>query len=159
MTPTPQTIENLTLNITQEIHVRAPLETTFAALLEQMGPHNETGEGKPMPMKIKHWPGGRWYRDLGGDNGHLWGHVQAIKRPTLLEITGPLFASYPFVSNVQYRLTEADGGTSIAFRHTALGLMQEEHKAGVGKGWASLLEHVRERAETCSRDGQNRHTN
>jgi len=28
-------IENLTLNITQEIHVRASLEVTFAALLEQ----------------------------------------------------------------------------------------------------------------------------
>jgi hypothetical protein len=25
-------------------------------------------------------------RDLGDGNGHLWGHVQAIKRPTLLEI-------------------------------------------------------------------------
>jgi uncharacterized protein YndB with AHSA1/START domain len=98
-------------------------------------------------MKIEPWPGGRWYRDLGGDNGHLWGHVQAIKRPTLLEITGPLFASYPFVSNVQYRLTEADGGTSIEFRHTALGFIQEEHKDGVGKGWASLLEHIRQRAE------------
>ena len=31
-------IENLTLNINQEIHVRASLEKTFAALLEQMGP-------------------------------------------------------------------------------------------------------------------------
>ena len=60
-----------------------------------MGPDNETPDGKPMPMKIEPWPGGRWYRDLGDDNGHLWGHVQAIKRPTLLEITGPLFMSYP----------------------------------------------------------------
>ncbi len=49
-----------------------------------------------MPMKIEPWPGGRWYRDLGDNNGHFWGHVQAIKRPTLLEITGPLLASYPF---------------------------------------------------------------
>ena len=29
-------IENLTLNITQEIHVRASLEVTFGALLEQL---------------------------------------------------------------------------------------------------------------------------
>jgi hypothetical protein len=105
MTPaTPQTIDDLTLSITLEIHVRAPLDATFAALLEQIGPHNEGAEGKPMPMKIEAWPGGRWYRNLGGDNGHLWGHVQAIKRPSLLEIHGPLFASFPFVSNVQYRL-------------------------------------------------------
>ena len=147
MTLTAQTIEDLTLHIAQEIHVHAPLDTTFAALLEQMGPYNETHDGKSLPMKIEPWPGGRWYRDLGGDNGHLWGHVQAIKRPTLLEITGPLFASYPFVSNLQYRLTEADGGTLIAFRHTALGFIQEDHREGVGKGWAALLENVRRRAE------------
>jgi hypothetical protein len=65
----------------------------------------------------------------------------------LLEITGPLFASYPFVSNVQYRLTEVNGGTLIQFRHTALGFIQDEHKEGVGMGWASLLENVRKRAE------------
>src|ERR1035438_4067887 len=98
-------IESLTLLITQEIHVTASLEQTFAALLEQLGPENESPQGK-MPMKIEAWPGGRWYRDLGDGNGHLWGHVQAIKRPTLLEFTGPLFMSYPVVSNVQYRLSE-----------------------------------------------------
>ena len=41
-------------------------------------------------MKIEPWPGGRWYRDLGNNAGHLWGHVQVIKPPTLLEICGPL---------------------------------------------------------------------
>ena len=51
-------------------------------------------------------PGGRWYRDLGGDNGHLWGFVQSIKRPVLLEIWGPLFMSTAATSNMQYRLTE-----------------------------------------------------
>ena len=44
-------------------------------------------------MTLEPRPGGRWFRDLGDDNGHFWGHVQAIKRPTLLEITGPLFMS------------------------------------------------------------------
>jgi hypothetical protein len=62
-----------------------------------------------------------WYRDLGHDNGHLWGHVQAIKRSTLLEITGPMFMSYALVSNIQYRLTPVDGGALITFRHSAMG--------------------------------------
>jgi uncharacterized protein YndB with AHSA1/START domain len=140
-------IEDLTLNITEEIRVRAPLEATFAALLEQLGPQNDTPDGKPMPMKIEPRPGGRWYRDLGSDNGHFWGHVQAIKRPTLLEISGPLFMSYPVVSNVQYRLTELDGGTLIKFHHTALGLIQDDHRQGVGKGWTHINEGVRKRAE------------
>ena len=147
MTVVALAIENLTLNITQDIHIRSSIATAFKALLEQMGPANETHEGKPMPMTIEAWPGGRWFRDLGDGNGHFWGHVQAIKRPTLLEITGPLFASYPFVSNVQYRLTESDGGTLIEFRHTALGFIQDEHKKGIGEGWAFLLERIRERAE------------
>jgi hypothetical protein len=147
MIPTAQSIENLTLSVTEEIRVSAPLDVTFAALLEQLGPHNEVMDGTPMPMKIEAWPGGRWYRDLGDSNGHFWGHVQAIKRPTLLEISGPLFMSYPAVSNVQYRLTEADGGTLIKFRHTALGLIQENHRKGVTSGWSHIHERVRKQAE------------
>ena len=143
-------IENLTLNITQEIHVRASLEATFEALLEQLA-ENDTPEGKSMAMKIEPWPGGRWFRDLGDGNGHFWGHVQAIKRPTLLEITGPLFMSYPVVSNLQYRLSEQDGGTLIKFHHAALGLIQDDHRQGVNKGWTHMHTRVRERAEAKAR--------
>src|SRR5713226_8898386 len=147
MISTESAIEKMTLNVTQEIHVQAPLDVTFATLLEQLGPFSETMEGNSMNMKIEAWPGGRWYRDLGDGNGHFWGHVQAIKRPTLLEITGPLFMSYPVVSNVQYRLSEADGGTLIKFHHTALGLIQEDHRTGVSKGWSYIHECVKKRAE------------
>ena len=140
------TANELTLNITQEIRVNAPPDATFAALLEEMGPRNETENG-PMPMKIEARPGGRWYRDLGKDNGHLWGHVQAIKRPTLLEITGPLFMSFAAVSNLQYRLTPVDGGTLITFKHSALGLIPEEYRTGMESGWARLLDRVRKAAE------------
>jgi hypothetical protein len=144
-------IESLTLTVTQEIHVKASLEDTFAALLEQIGPGNETPEGQAMPMKIEPWPGGRWYRDLGNDNGHFWGHVQAIKRPTLLEIYGPLFMSYPVASNVQYRLSQVEGGTLIKFHHKALGLIQDDHRQGVTKGWTFIHSRVRERAEGGAR--------
>jgi hypothetical protein len=148
MNATAQAMDNLTLNVTQEIHVRASLEATFAALLEEIGPQNQGPDGKPMPMKIEPWPGGRWYRDLGDGDGHLWGHVQCLKRPTLLEINGPLFMSYPAISNVQYRLSEADGGTLIKFQHAALGLIQDGHRKNVSTGWSSFHERVRARAET-----------
>jgi uncharacterized protein YndB with AHSA1/START domain len=140
-------IEDLTLTVEQEIHVRASIEDTFAALLEQLGAENEGGEGRPMPMVLEAWPGGRWYRDLGGDNGHLWAHVQAIKRPTLLEFYGPLFMSSPVANNVQYRLSEEAGGTLIRFRHSGFGLVLEEHKKGVVGGWGNIHEKVRRRAE------------
>src|SRR2546421_9505775 len=147
MISTATRIEDLTLGITEEIHVRAPLEATFAALLEQLGPFNETAEDRPMPMKLEAWPGGRWYRDLGDNNGHFWGVVQAIKRPTLLEITGPLFMSYPVVSNLQYRLSESDGMTVIRFQHAAFGLIQEAHRTGVSTGWSHVHDRIRGRAE------------
>jgi uncharacterized protein YndB with AHSA1/START domain len=147
MPETLESLENLTLNITQEIHVDASIETTFAALVEQLSTANEHPDGTRMPMKLELWPGGRWFRDLGNDNGHWWGAVQAIKRPTLLEISGPLFMSYPAANNVQYRLSESKGGTLIQFHHTSFGLIPEDHKKGAHTGWSYIHEQVRKRAE------------
>ncbi len=155
MISTATKIEDLTLQIAEEIHVKAPLDVTFQTLLEQLGPLNEVvADGPvPMPMKIEPWPGGRWFRDLGDNNGHFWGHVQAIKRPTLLEISGPLFMSYPAISNLQYRLSEEKGGTLIKFHHVALGLIDHDHREGLGSGWGYIHARVKERAE-ASRAGQ-----
>ena len=145
------TTNEMTLSITEEIRVSAPLDVTFAALLEELGPLHQVADDRPLPMKLEARPGGRWYRDLGDDNGHLWGHVQAIKRPTLLEITGPLFMSYAAVSNLQYRLTPVDGGTLITFKHTAIGMMPEEHRTGVQSGWAYSHARIRKAAERAAR--------
>jgi uncharacterized protein YndB with AHSA1/START domain len=147
MTAIAPALENLSLNITQEIHVRAPLDSAFAALLEEMGPSNEGRPGTAMPMTLEPWPGGRWFRDLGDNNGHLWGHVQAIKRPTLLEITGPLMMSFAVASNLQYRLTDVDGGTLITLRHTAIGLFPDNFREALGQGWPLLFDRVRRRLE------------
>jgi hypothetical protein len=127
--------------------VRASLETTFAALLEELGTGSQLPDGTPMPMKIEPWPGGRWFRDLGGDNGHYWGTVQAIKKPSLLEISGPLFMSYPVVNNVQYRLSQDGDETVIKFCHAGFGLISDDHRKGVTTGWNSIHERIRKRAE------------
>lgn len=140
-------LEQLTLTVTEDILVRASLETTFETLLEEMGPHNETPYGEKLPMTIEPWPGGRWFRDLGDDNGHFWGVVQAIKRPNLLEICGPLFLSAPVMSNLQYRLSPAEGGTLIAFRHSAFGFVPDEVRNNVGSGWSVLHQRVQRIAE------------
>ena len=139
-------LEATTIQIEQEIKVRASIEVTFAALLDQLGPYNETDVNKPMPMKLEAWPGGRWYRDLGDNNGHYWGAVQAIKKPTLLEICGPLFMSNPVINNLQYRLKESAGVTLITFRHQAFGLVLEEYRRAK-EGWGYMHEKVRQRAE------------
>ena len=136
--------------------MQAPIDVTFATLLEQLGPFNETPDGQSMKMKIEAWPGGRLYRDLGDGKGHFWGHVQAIKRPALLGDLRcqSLFMSYPVVSNLQYRLTEVDGGTLIKFHHTAMGLIEEQHRQGVSKGWGHMHAILRKRAEAAVRAGK-----
>ena len=73
--------------------------------------------------------------------------MQAIKRPTLLELYGPLFMSYPAVSNVQYRLKEVEGGTLIVFQHLAFGFIEDTHRQGVAGGWKPLLQRIVAAAE------------
>jgi uncharacterized protein YndB with AHSA1/START domain len=148
MTTTAPVAEDLTLNIAHDIHVRAPIDTTFAALLEELGDGWVNEEGKTLHMKLEARPGGRMYRDLGNDNGHFWGNVQAIKRPTLLEISGPLFMSHPVANNIQYRLSEVDGGTQISFRHTAFGPIPPEARDGMPEGWSQLMDRVQKNAES-----------
>jgi len=147
MTAVAPEIDDMTLSITEETHVRAPIAATFAALLEEMGPSNEGHPGTPMPMTLEAWPGGRWFRDLGNGNGHCWGHVQAIKRPTLLEIAGPLMMSFAVSSNLQYRLKETNGMTSITLTHTALGLFPEGYLEQLSQGWPLMFERIRRRVE------------
>jgi hypothetical protein len=136
-----------TFTVTEEIVVRATLEKTFASLIAHLGRLNETPDGKPLPMVLEPRPGGRWYRDLGGDNGHLWGLVQSIKRPMLLEVWGPLFMSTAATSNLMYRLTEVEDGSLITFTHTVVGPLPEDHRPQLAAGWATLHARVRKAAE------------
>jgi hypothetical protein len=149
MTVATPPLADLSLDITEEIRVRASLEDTFAALLEELGPANLGHLDAPMPMVLEAWPGGRWMRDLGDGNGHCWGHVQAIRRPTLLEISGPLMMSFAVSSNVQYRLTASGDDTLITLRHSALGLFPEGFKARVGTGWTKVFDRVRARLDAA----------
>jgi len=138
-------LDNLTVSVTEETLVHASLDNTFEALLEELGPSNCGQNETPMPMLLEPWPGGRWFRDLGNGNGHLWGHVQAIKRPTLLEITGPLMMSFAVSSNVQYRLKEVDGGTLISLKHSALGLFPDGYRDVMAQGWRLVSDRVSRR--------------
>jgi hypothetical protein len=137
-----------TICIEKEISIAAPLEIAFESLLEELGPANEGPPGKPMPMVLEAWPGGRWYRDLGKKAGHFWGHVQVIKPPTLLEISGPLFMSYPSVNHVQYRLSAEGIGSKLKLTHRAFGEIPAEHRDGVKEGWSFILDRVRQIAES-----------
>jgi len=147
MTTTANLTDQSTFTVSEEIYVRASLEQTFESLLAQLGPLNETPDGRALTMVLEARPGGRWYRDLGGDNGHLWGFVQSIKRPSLLEVWGPLMMSTGATSNMIYRLSEKDGGTLRSFKHTLVGPVSDEAREKMPPGWAAMNANVKKNAE------------
>jgi len=144
-TQSPPSVE--TFEIRKEIDIAAPIELTWEVLLDDFGSEATMPNGQSLQMKIEPWPGGRWYRDLGNNTGHLWGHVQVIKPPALLEIWGPLMMSYPAINHVQYRLKAEGAGTRLTFQHRAMGLILPEHRDGMPEGWEQWTKRIRESAE------------
>lgn len=140
-----------TLDIRQEIMIDATPDVAFRALLEELGPGSVMPDGKAFPMTIEPWVGGRWFRDLGETGGfkygHLWGHVQVIKAPVLLELAGPMPMSFPALNHVQYRLTAEGKGTRLALVHRAMGLIPADFRDGMPEGWAHGLKRVKQIAE------------
>ncbi len=143
-----------TLEIRKDIQIAATPALTFEAVLEELGPGSELPDGKPFPMKLEAWPGGRWYRDLGEAGGHpyghLWGHVQVIKAPVLLELTGPMMMSFAAINHLQYRLVPEGNGTRLMIVHRAIGIIPPDLSAGMSLGWDHGLARVRLIAERKS---------
>ena len=140
-------MSQLTLDLTQSIEINSPVEAAFEALVFRLSSGSATPDNTPMPMVLEQWPGGRWYRDLGADQGHLWGFVQVYKPPTLIEVQGPMFMSYAVSGHIQLRLTETDKGCELSLRHRAVGLIEEAHREGVVPGWRAFIEGVKRKAE------------
>src|SRR3954463_9603980 len=147
----PSTIANQetisTLSIRQEIAIAAPIEIAWQAVLDQTGPESQMPDGKPFPFKLEAWPGGRLWRDLGNNTGHLWGHVQVIKPPKLLEIWGPMMMSFPAVNHLQYRLTAEGSNTLLQLTHRAMGILDETHRDGMAMGFEYWVKRVKALAE------------
>ncbi len=136
-----------TIEIQKTIDIAAPIEIAFEAMLDEIGPEAQMMDGTAMPLRLEAWPGGRWFRETGKNAGHLWGHVQVIKPPTLLEISGPMMMSYPAINHVQYRFTAHGTGTRLSFTHRGMGLISPEHRDGMPLGWAHWTDRIRQQAE------------
>jgi hypothetical protein len=140
------TLEDLTLDITQSIDVKADIGDVFRSVVHRLGPGSTDGRGETMNMILEEWPGGRWFRDRGNGAGHLWGHVQVIKAPTLLELSGPMFMSYPALNHVEVKLEQRAGETHVELRHRAIGFIDPQHRANLQNGWKMILDGV---AQQC----------
>lgn len=143
--------------IRKQIDIAAPVEIAFEAVLEELGPGSQLPDGTPFPMKIEPWPGGRWYRDRGESGGfafgHLWGHVQVIKAPTLLELVGPMPMSFPALNHVQYRLKQEGAGTRLELVHRSMGLIPAEFRDGMPEGWENAIQRIRTVSEAKAKNG------
>lgn len=136
------TIDDLTLDTTQSIDIQADIGTVFRNVLNRLGDGFTNPQGESMQMTMEQWPGGRWFRDRGNGIGHLWGHVQVIKAPVLLELSGPLFMSYPAINHIEVKLEQRPEGTHVDFRHRAIGFIDPAHRKGVTTGWRSTLDQI-----------------
>lgn len=139
--------DELTLDLSQSIEINAAIGDAYKALIRRLTVESSTPDNQPMPMVLEEWPGGRWFRDLGNGQGHLWGFVQVIKPPNLIEIQGPMFMSYAVAGHVQFRLTQIAGGTELSLRHRAFGMVEQQHREGVVPGWQYFLSGVKQLAE------------
>src|SRR4029079_16642134 len=99
-------LENVTLDLEQHVAVKGPTDDVFKSVLKRLGEGNMHPNGETMDMHLKEGAGGRWLRDRGHGIQHLWGHLQVIKPPVLLELSGPMFMSYPALNHLEVKLEE-----------------------------------------------------
>ena len=136
------TVEDLVLDTTQSIDIKADIGEVFRSMLHRLGEGSTTAQGESLQLTLEQWPGGRWFRDRGNGIGHLWGHLQVIKPPVLLELSGPMFMSYPALNHIEIKFEQRPGGTRVDLRHRAMGMIDPVHRQGIGAGWKHILEGV-----------------
>ena len=126
-----------TFEIRKEIAIAAPIEVTFEAVLDELGPE-EMPDSRSLSVKIEPW------RAAAGSDlnnaGHLWGHA-GHQAPTLPNPRPDAYA-LPAVS-IQYR----ESGRRRHRRRfcTAHGADHPEHRDGMLQGnWAQTHSRNRE---------------
>ncbi|MCG8457807.1 MAG: SRPBCC domain-containing protein [Holophagales bacterium] len=141
-----RTLDQTVLEIDQEIVIAASPADVFEGMVHQLTEGHTGGPDAPsLPLELERRPGGRWFRNLGNDSGHLWGLVQSYRPPTLLEIFGPMFMSYPVSGHMIIRFESEGEKTRLSFRYSAFGLLHEDHRAGLRSGFDSMLAAVESR--------------
>jgi len=136
-------VEDLTLDVEQHVDVQGSLDEVFKSVLHRFGEGNRRPDGESLQLQIEPFAGGRWFRDRGEGVQHLWGHVQAIKAPVLLELSGPMFMSYPAINHIEIKLDPIDDGTRVTLHHRAIGMIEPAHREGLSKGWQYMLDAVK----------------
>jgi len=129
------TLDDLTFDLEQHIDIKATPEKAFAAVLHRLGKGNTRPDGQSLEMLLEPKPGGRWYRDRGNGIGHLWGFVQVIKAPALLELSG---AHVHVVSGHQSRRGQNRTGRG-GLQGGAAASRDRHHRSAASQGYGRRL--------------------
>ena len=136
-------IKDLTLDIQQSVEIKGSIDEVFKAVLHRFGEGNTGPNGESLQRQLEPFAGGRWFRDRGEGVQHLWGHVQVIKAPVLLELSGPLFMSYPALNHIEIKLDSTGDTTKVTLRHRAVGIIEPAHRDGMAQGWQMMLDGIK----------------
>jgi hypothetical protein len=136
-------LEDMTLDVEQHVEVQGAIGDVYKSVLNRLGKGFAGPDGASLQLSLEEFAGGRWYRDRGEGIQHLWGHVQVIKPPTLLELSGPMFMSYPVLNHIEVKLDAADALTKVTLRHRAVGMIDPQHREGFTTGWNGFLDSVK----------------
>ena len=140
-------LEDISMDITQQIEIKTTPEKAFKGLLHRFSVGSTLPGGKAMPMILEAHAGGRWYRDRGNGVEHLWGLVQVIKAPVLLELCGPLFMSAPVMNHIEVKVAETKSGCQVTLRHRAFGVIDPEYRKS-REGWENHLAELKKECES-----------
>ena len=144
-------LDDMTLDVEQNVEMKADIGDVFKKVLYRFGEGNVAPDGSSLNLVLEQWAGGRWFRDRGEGIQHLWGHVQVIKPPTLIEISGPMFMSYPAINHIEIKLDKVSAGTRVTLRHRAIGMIDPAHREGVSTGWLGMLDAVKNDFEPAAK--------
>jgi hypothetical protein len=81
------------------------------------------------------------FEDWGGGEGLVWATITALKRPTMLELSGVSSPAWggPNTQYHSFRLEEKDGATLVRFSDAIHGRVDDATEKSLQEGWDLLL--------------------
>lgn len=130
------------VHIEQRVRIDAGRERVWQALTSDPGawwgsPY--TVRADRVGLRLDLAPGGTLWEDWGDGQGWAWATVRGFRRPELLDLTGTFMLTGAVDGSAAFELSEADGGTLVCLRQTAMGAVTDEVADEWRAGWADLL--------------------
>jgi hypothetical protein len=55
--------------------------------------------------------------------------------------------SYPAINHLEVKVEAAEKGCRVVLRHRAIGMIDPQHRKGVGEGWGHMLAEMKKDCE------------